>query len=296
MIELANKLKVNPWFNMPHEADDEYVWYFATTVRDRLDPNLKVHLEYSNETWNAQFQQTHYVGERGLALGLDTDRFKAGLQYHAKRAKEIFRIWEAVFSGKARLVRIFASQAGNPWVSEQILTTACRTDEVDALAIAPYFGGEFGDPSEAARVQNMNVEQLFAELRERIMSDDPNAYPQREAANLWMMKAAKAEADKCQVKLVAYEGGQHLVGVNGQENNENLTRKFITINRDPRIEGLYAQYLNNWSNVGGGVFMNFTDVTPYMKWGSWGALEYQDQNLTAAPKYRALVTFANQRR
>jgi hypothetical protein len=46
-IQLANTLKINPWFTLPAEASDDYVRQFATMVRDRLDPSLKVHVEYS---------------------------------------------------------------------------------------------------------------------------------------------------------------------------------------------------------------------------------------------------------
>ena len=38
MVELANTLHANPWFCMPHQADDEFVRNFARTVREQLDP------------------------------------------------------------------------------------------------------------------------------------------------------------------------------------------------------------------------------------------------------------------
>ncbi|MGC8713809.1 MAG: hypothetical protein ACP5RH_15575, partial [Leptodesmis sp.] len=47
MIQLANTLKINPWFNIPAEASDDYVRQFATMVRDQLDPSLRVYIEYS---------------------------------------------------------------------------------------------------------------------------------------------------------------------------------------------------------------------------------------------------------
>jgi hypothetical protein len=70
MVQLANTLEVDAWFNMPHQASDDYVRNFATYVRDNLNPDLKVYIEYSNETWNSQFTQAQYVIEQGTALGL----------------------------------------------------------------------------------------------------------------------------------------------------------------------------------------------------------------------------------
>ena len=36
MIDLCNRQKINPWFCMPHRADDDFVRNFAEMVRDRL--------------------------------------------------------------------------------------------------------------------------------------------------------------------------------------------------------------------------------------------------------------------
>ncbi|MFP5354942.1 MAG: hypothetical protein ACLGIK_07260, partial [Gemmatimonadota bacterium] len=38
--------------------------------------------------------------------------------------------------------------------------------------------------------------------------------------------------------------------------------------------------------------LHFNDVYVPQKWGSWGALEYQDQDPATAPKYQALVDAA----
>jgi hypothetical protein len=44
--------------------------------------------------------------------------------------------------------------------------------------------------------------------------------------------------------------------------------------------------------AGGDVFVHYTDVSPFTKYGDWGALEYQDQDPDTAPKYQALMDFA----
>ncbi len=56
-IDLANTLKTDAWFCMPHKASDEYIREFAKMVKERLDPSLKSYVEYSNEIWNWSFGQ-----------------------------------------------------------------------------------------------------------------------------------------------------------------------------------------------------------------------------------------------
>jgi hypothetical protein len=42
MIQLSNTLGSNPWFCMPHQANDDYIRNFAIMVRDTLRPDVKV--------------------------------------------------------------------------------------------------------------------------------------------------------------------------------------------------------------------------------------------------------------
>jgi hypothetical protein len=96
------------------------------------------------------------------------------------------------------------------------------------------------------------------------------------------------------MSLIAYEGGQHMLGIQGAENNAELTALFLSFNRDPRIKQLYLDYLATWKQTGGELFVHYRDAGRYTKWGSWGALEYADQPRSAAPKYDALRTFIEQ--
>lgn len=282
MVELSNTLKADPWFTIPHLADDDYVTKFAEYVRDHLEPNRLVYIEYSNEVWNSIFDQAHYALQQGRKLGLSGNDFEAQLRYYSHRSVEIFRIWEKVLGGTSRLVRVMASQAANSWVSEVVLGFDDAYRVTDAVAIAPYFGGYAGDPSEEARIEKMTPEALIAELRERGLSEVRD----------WLSKQ-KQVADHFKVDLIAYEGGQHLVGVGNVVNNERMTDLFASVNRHPAMKDLYLAYLDDWKKAGGGLFMQFVNTSGYSKWGSWGAYEYMGQPLTEAPKADALQTFIN---
>jgi hypothetical protein len=52
---------------------------------------------------------------------------------------------------------------------------------------------------------------------------------------------------------------------------------------------IVKRHYENWFAAGGGVYVAFVYVEPPSKNGSWGVLEFQDQPLAEAPKYRALL-------
>jgi len=78
MVQLANDLDADPWFNMPYLADDAFVRNFATYVRDHLEPGRKVYVEWANEVWNFGwgFEASHWVAAQArlpVNAGLDPD-------------------------------------------------------------------------------------------------------------------------------------------------------------------------------------------------------------------------------
>ena len=70
-----------------------------------------------------------------------------------------------------------------------------------------------------------------------------------------------------------------------------VTALFHAVNRNPRMREVYVKYLSMWKLSGGGLFNQFVDVSKFRKYGSWGALEYQNQDINTAPKYLGLMDF-----
>jgi hypothetical protein len=279
MVDLANTLLADPWFCIPHLADDNYVTQFATYVRDHLDPRLRVYIEHSNEVWNTMFQQSSYAQQRGLALGLSSNSYTALLNYHSLRSVQIFGIFEAVFGGRHRLVRVLGGHSGNPSSGVQVMDFQNAWQHADALAGAPYFGPIIG-PNNGAQFVGMSVDQLLDHLAN---VDIPS--------RLASIGQNVANASARGLSFIAYEGGQHLVGAQGWENNTTLTALLFAANRHPRMHDLYQQYLAGWRARGGRLFVHFSDITTPTKWGSWGTLEYRDQPPATAPKFLALQSF-----
>lgn len=282
MIDLANRLQADAWFCMPHRADDEYVRQFAALVRARLDPRRRAYVEYSNEVWNSIFEQHRYAADQGRRLGLGEKPWEAAWRYTAQRSQEMFAIWEREL-GKGRLVRVLAGQAANPYVAEQIVGFRDAAKGADALAIAPYLSLNVGPDTKpsASEVAGWSVEQLLDHVERQ-------ALPQ----SVHWMQSHRRLAERHGLRLVAYEGGQHFVGIQGAENNESLTRLLHAANAHPRLATIYQRYFDGWERAGGELFCYFSSVGQWSKWGSWGLLQRLDQDPAESPKFGAVMAWA----
>lgn len=282
LVKLANRLGADAWINVPHRATDAYVNRLATTLHDQLAPGLRAYVEYSNEIWNSIFAQGTYAEQQGVALGLASTPFEARLRFQARRSVEIFKIFETVFppAERDRLVRVIAAQAANSWTSQVLLDHEDALAHVDALAIAPYFGGYLGGPDRADSVRAMNLDQLFDELQNVAL---PEALD-------WVSSQA-AEASARGIPLITYEAGNHLAGNGGVENDATINALFDAANRDTRMGQLYTAYLEGWQARGGQLMVHFVNCSTPDKWGRWGALEYLEQPREDAPKYDAIFDF-----
>jgi hypothetical protein len=283
LIDLANRLKVDPWFCMPHRADDDYVRKFAELVKERLDLGLRAYVEYSNEVWNSGFRQHAYAAAEGQKLGFAKKSWEAAWHYTSYRSVQIFKIWEEVFGGTSRLVRVLASQAAAGYISEQIVSFHDAYKHADVLAIAPYLTFNLGPKTKpsASEVAGWTVEQVLDHIEKQSVPE----------ALKWIARS-KGVAGKYKLKLVAYEGGQHMVGVFGGQDNPNLTKLFLAANADPRLGKIYDHYLDGWKKAGGGLFCHFNSVGLWGKFGSWGLLQHYDEDPAHSPKFMAVMRWA----
>lgn len=275
IIELSNRTGAQPWLCIPHMASDDYVRRFAALLKTDLDPSLPVWIEYSNELWNGVFSQAAYAQAQGEARGLG-EGHEARSRFQGARSAEIFDIVDGVL-GPERVVRVLAAQASWAELAELIIEGA--EGRADALAIAPYVGMMPG-PEEARSLVAAGDEALARRsLEERL----PEA--------LGWVRSHAAIARRHGLTLVAYEAGQHFIGVGGAEDDDALNALFDRFNRSPAMGRLYTAMLEGWVAEGGGWVNHFVDVGAVSKWGRWGALEYPGQPREEAPKYDALLRF-----
>ena len=123
MIDLCNRTGKDMWITVPHVVDDDYVRSLAILIRDTLNPKLKCHVEWSNETWNGSFTQSAYVNDpHGRKLGR-----KAVARRFGRHLAEISSLARVVGS-VSRLVGPRASLA-RPWVDTRISLRRSRVGD-----------------------------------------------------------------------------------------------------------------------------------------------------------------------
>ena len=296
MVRLANETGTDPWFTMPHTVDADYVRQFATYVRDNLDPRLKAHVENSNETWNAAFEQFNWLREQAIAEWGDevSEDWETIFSYHTKRATEVALIWEEVFGPEApaRLVNVLGTQAGHVWLAErQLIAPGWKEYDADTyvdpatvfeeLAATTYFGVSFvGNPdlrAELDRRMRDSGDGAYSWIFELLSQEGPvgDSIP----AVMLALTEQKAMANSYGLRFTAYEGGQHLhhsfaVGDLSEAQAEELGVFLADFVRSPEMGALYAQLWDGWREIGEGPFMQFTETSSPSRWGSWGILSH----------------------
>jgi len=281
MIDLSNKVGANPWFSIPAKANDDYVRNFAQTIKDTLDPNLNVYVEYSNELWNVfgyPFTQGEWVKNKGCEVFLgqpSCSDWTYRERYQAYRSGQIFQIFNEVFAGQEhRVIKVVAGQSANSDILNRVMDSMENPTYnpsgimPNAIAIAPYIEGD----------ENLDLDSLFDQMRN---------------GNQWVGLAGarygiqnhKSIANEYNVDLIAYEGGQHLVGGTNS----------IPANRDSRMGDVYRAYFNMWSEEGGGLFAHYHHIySPSASSGCWGLMENQDdfENYKLAPVIEKMNAWA----
>jgi hypothetical protein len=301
MVALANRLKVDPWFNIPHMATDDYIKNFAQYVKDNLDPKLKAYVEYSNEVWNWQFQQAQYANEQGKTKwGQDVG--DAWMQFNGMKAAQICDIWKKQVFKEAsnRVFCVIGTHTAWKGLEEPLLNAPKWVAEgneppykhgIDGIAITGYFSGDLGNPKNTDKVLSWRKDpdggfaKAFQQLKEGSLLGKEDTLPQTIENFKYFSKVAKDKG----LQMVVYEGGSHIVGREGAENNDQLTEFLIALNKRPEMYDIYTMLLNGWKQNGGTLFNHFVDVGMPSKWGSWGALE--SLNANGSPRYNALIDF-----
>lgn len=324
MVDLANQTTTDPWFCIPHLASDDYVRRFAETVKENLDERLQVYVEYTNEYWNDIFAQHQSINAMGCERWSDDPAgecdpdgngvlceytewnatqeqcLQYGQRYFAVRTAQIGHIFAEVFGEDApsRLVRVLGMQIGAiEGRGAHMLRQQWRDGEavhrqVDAVAVAPYFGG-----GEMTHVQN--VDDAFRRISEETHGAPAGTFElisgtaDAEWGGIykWIgddVATLRTTEEFAHIRLVAYEGGQHFASNQLGPRHE----LYLAINRDPRIGEVYEQYLQVWAELtGGSTFVHYASPSVWSHFGYWGSKEYQGQPRAEAPKHDAILRY-----
>ncbi len=297
-IELVNQLDTDAWVCVPHLASDDYIEKMAILWRDGLESERKIYLEYSNEIWNWQFEQSGwilrnavgavdtYVSDDLAAIG------PAGQDHPEKDAymmARTFRIWTEVFKDQpGRLVRVATGQ--HAWVdnTRRILKYLFETDPeqigCDAMSVGGYFNFTEEDHdlwlTQGALVSTTQIIDAANEAIETKTGDKS-----RETA---------AFVNSYGVDYLVYEGGQHMQP--WLQGDWSYNQALWDAQIHPGMYDLYGRNfkIHTEPEVDCKLFMAFSYVgSRESKYGSWGHLETLSQiggdYMITAPKYQALL-------
>lgn len=294
MIDLANEVGADPWFSVPVVATDAYVDSMATLIHTRLDPQRRAYIELSNEVWNPAFPQNAVAVARGVALGyadaeaaqpfgflgFDQASWLAGLRYYSERSVQVFDAFDEVFVSPDRLVRVLAGWQIDDVdlavsIASIILDWRDAHMRADAYAVAPYFGFFVAADESVDFVTDANLDVLVDSVATdmRFMLD--------------IGRRISEETSARGVRLLAYEGGHHMVqATETPYPTEQVRMRAGEIHDDERMYDIYTEYLAGWYDITDHMNL-FTDSSSL---GNFGLLSRWDQTPPSA-KYRAVQDF-----
>jgi hypothetical protein len=299
LMQLSNEIDAHPWLTFGHKAEDDYIRQYARKVKQHLNKDKYVFIEYSNELWNWMFPQAQWIAKVGckhpatkvLHENGECDGIASGRRYQTKRSLEILSIFKEVFDDERHRVKGVLAGQGS-WAYQAELALQALADPkinpnkqlFDILAIAPYFGGEAFDSEQKSEAFK---QASFTELRDQAISMIDSVDVRGG------VKQHKLLANHHGLDLWAYEGGQHYVCHEQYCDDQTFMNKLYAFQRHPVMEEIYRYYYNMWFEEGGSVFAAFSHMgSVENKWGSWGTSEYYGQPLSDAPKRRAYIRAA----
>jgi hypothetical protein len=266
MIHLCNVLGAEPWFTIPHDADDDYVDKMARLIRRRLRPDVMVHIEHSNEVWNYAFESHKYAvfhGRRlyGSALAVD----EAAMRYHGARSQQIWTSFRNVF-GSVQQDRL-KFHLGT-WVISPRHTRLAGlhiTIRPVTVAVTHYFCGEetFGG---SAAAQILSVAQLAQGCAESVGFE----------AGYFSAQIAAASELGFETELSAYESGPSLVqysAMMGGYPRPGVSDLYASMHRHTSMRATVAAHFDSAKTHGLTMPMYFTTAAKYTIYGSWGIKE-----------------------
>lgn len=317
MMELANTLDAAAWVNIPHTASDRFVQWLAAETARHLERELDLWVEHSNEVWNSVFDQYFEVNAAGCRRysadpvgecsvgGVVCDngpwdetqaRCRSyGRRYHAERSVRIGRVFRQAFAGNRpeRVQRVLGTQVGEGrWFVPELLEVEVDGQpawaQIDAVAVAPYFGSQLSNVVRSA--DELYAPAVWAPGGQTVGTMCRVVVGPADAewggvldwmvTDLEMLETLPAEAD---VAYVGYEGGHHLWSFEDAQ-----TAALEEMARDPRMYDAYLEYFHTWNWLTGGApLVHFASAGN----GVFGELDHTGQPLEASPRAQAIRAF-----
>lgn len=299
MTALCNQIGADGWWCIPHLADDDYVAQLASRIEAGLDPRLRAKVQYSNEDWNAIFDQFHWLNAQSRARWPAANDYAGGRQLASGRLVEIARIFRRAFAGEdGRLQIVMGAHGADQWLTEEQLTASLWREwdrahggdgaqpaaAFDKLAVTGYFGYDVGDGATAARLND--ILQTRGEAAAITAGIEAMAASVEGMRDGWL--ANKALANKYGLDLVVYEGGSHANPRGMWQGNQAFRDLLAKVHMDARMGPIQYRLHQIWREIGGEDFCIYVPVFGWSEHGYWGHLQHLDDK---SGRWDAVVRF-----
>jgi len=300
-IQLCNELDKDMWVNIPHKATSDYIRQLAILLKNNLETDRKIYIEYSNEVWNTAggFDQSHQnkdaalseVAAGGSPLNFDGLTDGLGWDYGMRRVGlkivEASNIFRSVFGDAAMMTKVrpvLMSQLGYPggtlthslnFISDYFNNPAY----VQTPHPPKYFLYGAGGSAYYGEEHDASVDEIF------------NSFPDANYET-----DLKRDMNYCAsfgLKRIAYEGGPSLDPT--YNDAREAVRKAAW--NDPRMKTAMVNAHNIWSEIGGDLLVYYVARQGH-EWGFFNDIDDLSHpkiqaidELNATPK--AALTYGN---
>ncbi len=266
MIQLCNETNMDAYINVPMKATTDYITQLASLWKEKLNPNLNVYVEFSNEIWNTGpgFPQyfTHMAATKaeiaagGSTLNFDgeTTIWNLGWRRVAQKTVEVSNLFRQVWGDSAMMTRvrpvIMWQQGDAQGTASEALKWLDHYSELTHKPINYYIYGAggsayYGPDNNCDTLTIDNIWQSFT-------NNTANWIPYT-TRDLFV-----ATAMGC--KRISYEGGPSM---DRSEHSESVKAAMWA---DDRMEDVIIDHHNFWSSTGGDLLVYFTTTGDY-QWG-----------------------------
>lgn len=325
MLRLANETGAEPWFTLPHLADDDFVRAFAAMARDGLRPDLRAWFEFSNEVWNWSFAQADWAEQAARARW---GREWAWVQYGTVRALEVMRLIDAEYAGqehrRVRVLGLFTGWLGlehdmleGPDYRAEDPSHRPPHESFDAVAVTAYFSGELHNDDKQPLIRGWLADSRAAALAagqaqgltgaaldqhvsahrfdhaialaaQELLDGSVSGNPENSVRDLLARTLVHhaGVAREYGLSLVMYEGGTHVVARPQDHQDADLIAFFEALNYSDEMGAIYAELLRGWQALTPAPFVAYMDIGAPSVWGAWGHLRHLDDDTA---RWRALM-------
>ncbi len=284
-IQLCNVLNCDMWLNIPYAADSNYVYQLSKLVKDKLNPKLKIYLEYGNEVWNYEgaFSEQYNFVKNNAPSNLQDHQYRYA--YFSKKMFDAFATYTPS-GAAAKVTRVLSGQQANKTVLER---------SIKGMA----FIGAAGQFDQGAVTGYLFGNELFTSKLNGLSSVSDVAKLVREESQKSVDWIAENASTLQQVgkDLLIYEGGVHSFVAYPQWDIEaapSYARAVWKFNKDSSMYNIYSEWLqklNKISNISQNMAFALSEWD-YSHYGGLGHLSnIFEANLQKQPKYKALIDY-----